>query len=137
MKNILSISAFLFAILLISSCKKEEDEGKLPNIAFKTGATYVSSDITLSKDTTITVGITASKSEPNDLLISFDASKSYDNAVSFSSVFSETLTGSNGDAYSKDLTIQTRSVAGSEKYTFTVINKDGLKNSVSLTITVN
>lgn len=52
------------------------------------------------------------------------------------SIFSETLSGSNGDNYTKDITITTRNIAGTEKYTFTVVNRDGLRNSVSLTLTV-
>ena len=131
---------FLFIILLavtsFVSCKKEEDEGKLPNIAFKTGAGYVSADIILKKDTTVTIGIDASKSEVVDVLKTFDASKSYDGGTA-SSFYSETLTGSKGDVYSKDVTITTRNQDGTEKYTFTVVNRDGLKNSVSIIVTVN
>ncbi len=136
MKKILSFAAIIITITFVASCKKEEDEGLVPNIVFKTGAAYVSGNATLKKDTTVTVGITASKAEDKDVLISFDESRSYDAAAS-TSVFAETLSGSNGDSYSKDITIHTRTTAGTEKYTFTVINKDGLKNSVSLTLTVN
>jgi len=137
MKRIIKFSALIIAISFIASCKKEEDEGKLPNIAFKSGATYVSGDISVKKDTTITVGISASKAEDKDVLISFDESRSYDGSATMTSVYSETLTGANGDAYSKDLTIHTRTTAGTEKYTFTVINRDGLKNSVTINLTVN
>lgn len=136
MKHILSISVIILTTLFVISCKKEKDEGKLPNIGFKTGGTYVSGSITLSKDTTITVGISASKAEENDVLKSFDASRAYDSGTD-SSFISEALTGTQGDTYDKDMTITTRNQAGTETYTFTVINRDGLKNSVSLTITVN
>ncbi len=136
MKKILSLSA-LAAFVFIASCKKEEDEGRLPNIAFKVTPSYVYKDVTLTRDTTVTVGINASKSEIKDVLISFDASRAYDSATTMTSFVAESLTGTNGDSYSKDVTIHTRNQAGVEKYTFTVINRDGLKNSVSLTITVN
>jgi hypothetical protein len=136
MKKILAAMLFITAISVMSSCKKEEDEGKLPNIAFKTGAGYTSADATVAQNTTVTIGINASKSEPNDVLKTFDASKILDGGAS-ASFYSEVLTGTLGDTYSKDLTITTRSVAGTEKYTFTVVNKDGLKNQVSLTLTVN
>ena len=83
------------------------------------------------------VGIVASKAEDKDVLISFDESVTYDAAATGTSVFSESLSGSNGNNYTKDISVKTRNVAGTEKYTFTVINRDGLKNSVSLKITVN
>ena len=134
MRKIFSFIAVLLAITFISSCEK--DEGKLPNIAFKTGGTYVSSDVTLKKDTTVTIGITASKAEDKDVLKTFDGSRSYDGAAAASFV-SETLSGSQGDNYSKDVQVTTRNQTGTEKYTFTVVNRDGLKNTVSLTITVN
>ncbi len=136
MKKVHILFAILLAVVSFSSCKKEEDEGLLPNISFKTGTGYVSSDIILKKDTTITVGIIATKAEAADVLKTFDASKILDGGTS-TSFLNETLTGASGDAYTKDLTITTRSVAGTEKYTFTVLNRDGLKNSVSLIITVN
>jgi hypothetical protein len=137
MKKLNVLFIVLLALVTFSACKKEDDDaGKLPNIAFKTGTGYISADITLKKDTTITIGIQASKAEPNDVLKTFDASKSYDGATT-ASFDTETLTGSNGDNYSKDLSITTRNQAGTEKYTFTVVNRDGLKNQVSLTITVN
>lgn len=132
-----SFYAFIALSLLTASCKKEEDEGKVPNISFKVASGYVSSDISLTKDTTVTVGIIASKAEDKDVLISFDESVTYDAAATGTSVYSESLTGSNGNNYTKDISIKTRSTAGTEKYTFTVINRDGLKNSVSLKITVN
>jgi alcohol dehydrogenase class IV len=137
MKKIFSIAAIVTAFVFIASCKKEEDEGKVPNLSFKTGGTYVSADVTLKKDTTVTVGISASKAEDKDVLISFAGGVAYDAATSDSSIYAETLSGTNGDIYSKDITIHTRSKAGTEKYTFTVINKDGLKNSVSFKVMVN
>ena len=133
MKKINSFIAIIMALLFLASCEK--DEGKLPNIAFKTGTGYVSSDITLSRDTTVVIGINASKSEDKDVLKTFDGSRIYDGGSS-TSFTSEVLSGSQGDSYSKDVTITTRNQAGTEKYTFTVVNKDGLKNAVTLTVTV-
>lgn len=134
MKKLNVFLAIIMSVLFLASCEK--DEGKLPNIAFKTGGSYISSDVTLSKDTTVTIGISASKSEDKDVLKTFDETRSYDGAAG-TSVYSETLSGANGDNYSKDITVTTRTTAGTEKYTFTVVNRDGLKNTVSLTITVN
>ncbi len=135
MKKLNIFFAILLAVTTFVSCKKEEDEGKLPNITFKTAAGYVSADMILPKDTTVAIGIDASKAEPADVLKTFDASRVYDGGTS-SSFYAETLTGTKGDSYSKDLSVTTRNVNGTEKYTFTVVNRDGLKNSVTLTITV-
>ena len=44
------------------------DPGHKPNIAFKTGASYISGDATVSKSDTLTIGITASKAEAQDVL---------------------------------------------------------------------
>lgn len=134
MKKIFSVIAIIIAFAGFSSCEK--DEGKLPNISFKSGTGYVSANITLARDTTVTIGISASKAESKDVLKTFDASVVFDGGAS-SSFYSETLTGTSGDSYSKDLSITTRNQAGTEKYTFTVVNRDGLKNNVSLTITTN
>lgn len=136
MKNTLFITAFA-VFTLLTSCDKDKDEGKLPNIAFKTGGNYLSADASVKKDTTVIIGITASKAEDKDVLIKFDESGSFDTATALTSIYSENLTGASGDNYAKDISIHTRNVAGTEKYTFTVINKDGLKNSVTLKLTVN
>lgn len=133
MRKIFSFAAIILATTFVASCEK--DEGKLPNIAFKKGTSYTSADATVGKKATVKFGIDASKSEDKDVLKTFDGSRSYDNAAATSFV-SETLTGSQGDSYSKDVEITTRDQAGIEKYTFTVINRDGLKNSVSVTLTV-
>jgi len=135
MKKIYSFIAIAMLIFIVSSCNKEEDEGKLPNISFKTGGNYVSADKAVGQDDTLLVGITASKSEDKDVLKTFDAAKSLDGGAS-TSFYNESLSGSSEDNYSKDITIITRKQAGTEKYTFTVINRDGLKNEVSFTLTV-
>ncbi|MEP6712520.1 MAG: hypothetical protein ABJA37_08900 [Ferruginibacter sp.] len=127
--------SFLFAfVFLFNSCKK--DEGKLPNIAFKTGATYTSANATIAKNTPFTVGIIASLAESGDILKTFDASVAYDASANSTSFFNETLTGAQGNNYDKDLVLTTRSQSGSEKWTFTVTNRDGLVNSVSFVVTV-
>lgn len=132
MKNI-CLLACIASLLCLCSCEK--DEGKLPNISFKTGGSYVSADKTVGQNENITIGIEASKSEDKDVLKTFDASRSFDGAAA-TSFLNESLSGSQGDSYSKDVSITTRGQAGTEKYTFTVVNRDGLVNSVSLTLTV-
>ena len=123
-------SAFIF---LLSSCEK--DKGILPDISFKTGAGYTSADATVARNTAFKVGINAAKTESNDVLKTFNISVSFDGGAS-STVYSETLTAAQGDNYIYDFNRTTRNQAGMEKYTFTITNKDGLINTVTLTITV-
>ncbi|MEO6758859.1 MAG: hypothetical protein ABIO24_05350 [Saprospiraceae bacterium] len=128
------LPALTLALLTtLASCEK--DEGKLPNIDFKTGATYTSSDITVAKNEPVLIGIQASKAEDKDVLKSLNESVSFDGAAA-TSLESTTLSGTDGDNFSKDYLIVTRNQAGTEKYTFTVTNRDGLTNSVSVTLTV-
>lgn len=129
-------SFFYISILLVtllSSCEK--DEGKLPAISFKTGTGYTFADMTVAKNTTVLVGIDAAKTEDKDVLKTFDASRAYDTGA-LSSFINESLSGAQGDNYSRDISITTRNQDGTEKYVFTVINRDGLVNSVTLTLTV-
>ena len=128
------VSGLLLMIAVgLASCKKEKDQQIPPQISFKTGSGYVSSDGTFPKNDTITVGITAQKSEDKDLLTRFVATQSYD-GVAATTILNESF---NQDSYSKDMKIITRNVAGYEKYTYTIINRDGLTKTLSLTLTVN
>ena len=126
------ISLFLF----VGSCKKIEsnDPGLLPNIVFKTGSGYTSKDTTVAAGTVLKTGINANKSEPTDVLKIFSITRIYDGGLS-SNMYKADLTGSQGDNYSYDYNITTRTSAGTEKYTYTVSNRDGLVNSISLTVT--
>lgn len=134
MKNILKSILLLSVIFFISSCEK--DEGKLPDISFKTGGSYVSADASVTGGTAITIGINAAKTEDKDVLKKFNISRSTNGAAA-TSVFDKTLSGSEGDNYSYDYTTTLDNVVGqTDKYTFTVTNRDGLVNQVSLTITI-
>lgn len=132
MKKLIFYIGFLFAALL-SSCEK--DEGKLPAISFKTGAGYTFEDKIVAKNSVVLVGIDAAKTEDKDVLKTFDVSRGYDGAA-VTSFINESLTGAQGDNYSRDVSITTRNQEGTEKYVFTVINRDGLINNVTLVLTV-
>lgn len=123
------VSLFLAGI---SSCEK--DEGKLPNIAFKTGAGYISADAAVFVDSAVTVGISASKAETADVLKTFNLTRTI-NGVD-SSLVTTALTGSQGDAYATDVVLKGLAPIGKKAtYTFAVTNRDGLVNKVSLSIT--
>ncbi|MEP6794739.1 MAG: VCBS domain-containing protein [Saprospiraceae bacterium] len=134
MKNVLGIFMLLSIIALFASCKK--DEGKLPNISFKTGPVYVSADVALAPTSVLVVGINASKAEDNDVLKKFTVSKSVNGAAA-TTVYSQDLSGADADSYSHDYTEVLVGNAGDTiKYTFTVTNRDGLTNQLSITVTV-
>ena len=135
MKNFIQkYPAFFFAALfLFASCEK--DEGKLPEIAFKTGSAYTSADKTVAQGEVVTVGISADKTEDKDVLKTFNVSASFDGAAN-QTVSNENIPSAQEDHFEKDVVITARNQAGTEKYTFTVTNRDGLVNSVTLTLTV-
>jgi hypothetical protein len=132
MSKILSISAICLALLIFLSC--DNDEGKLPDISFKTGGSYVSSDVTLDGSAAFTVGINASKTEDKDVLKQFNISKSVNGAAN-TSVFNKSLSGAEGDNFSFDFNSTVDNNPGQKsKYTFTITNRDGLTNQVALTV---
>lgn len=130
----MAAAAALFILMVgISSCEK--DEGKLPNISFKTTAGYTSADKTVAAGDTVLVGINASKSEEEDVLKTFNISKSVDGGSS-STVQNVTLTTAQQDTYTQDFQLVAGAAGHTEKYTFTVSNRDGLTNSLNVTLTV-
>src|SRR6187399_397959 len=117
MKTLLRILACMFVIGVVS-CKKEKDAHVPPDVVFKTGAGYTSSDATVSKQDTLLVGITATKTE--DDLKSYNASYAYDGASTTTTFFNYYVSSSEYLSYSKDLEIVTRNVAGSERWVFSI-----------------
>jgi hypothetical protein len=131
MNSLLKSLSFCAIVAFMSAC----DKGLLPNIAFKTGGTYLSADSTKAGKSSITMGINASKAETADVLKKFNISKSVNGAAS-TSVLDKDLTGAEGDTFSTDYTTTVDTTHGQKsKYIFTVTNRDGLVNQVSLTVT--
>lgn len=129
-----ALTVIASSAILFTACEKEEDEGLLPNISFKTGGSYVSKDTTVAPSTTLLTGINASKTEDKDVLKVFSVTRTISGTDS--TIVTENLSGAQGDSYSRDVTLTTRAVAGSEKYTYSISNRDGLVNTVTLTVTV-
>ncbi len=132
MKNLFSMIAIAILFTTILSCGK--DEGKLPNISFKTATGYTSADKTILVGDSVVIGINSSKAEDKDYLKTFTVSKAIGSAAAVE-IYNEALSGTTGDTYAHDITVH-GTIAETEKYTFTVVNKDGLTNAVSLTLTV-
>lgn len=129
------LTAALFSASILISCNKEEDEGLPPQISFKTTSGYTFTDDTVAVNSTVLTGINAQKSEAVDVLKSFSISRSYDGDSATGQV-ALSLPDSSGNTFSYDYTITTRSVPGTEVYNYTVVNRDGIPNTIHLTLTV-
>ncbi|MCB9046231.1 MAG: hypothetical protein H6550_08830 [Chitinophagales bacterium] len=135
-KATMLLTLFAAFTLSLSSCKKDEDEGLLPQISFITDNGYTSKDANMATSTDFKIGIKAAKSEDKDVLTKFTITKSTDGGAD-NTVFTKDLSGDEANSYSYDYAGTTMDKAGNEKYTFTVVNRDGLINKASLVITVN
>lgn len=112
----------LFTLLILFiSCDKEPEIP--PNLELKTGTGYTSQDATVGKDSTLKVGIIATKTE--DDLKTYNVSVSYDGAPSTSTIENFTIPSGEKALYNKDVTFSVRNQAGTEKYFFTITDVDG------------
>lgn len=108
-----------------------------PSISFKTGGSYISSSTSVTAGDAVLIGIEAEKAEgeEEDVLQHFNISKSV-NGGAATTVYDVDLTAAEEDVYDYDFnTTASTTVGDTEKYTFTVTNRDGLIGQVSLTIT--
>ena len=119
-------------IILFIGCDKEPEIP--PTLELKTGTVYTSLDATVAKDSTLTVGIIATKTE--DDLKSYNVSVSYDGATSTSTIENFTISSGERALYNKDVTFTVRDQAGTEKYFFTITDVDGNIVQKILTFTV-
>lgn len=132
-----NINTAIIAILVIvslNSCKKEVDPHIPPDVVFKTGGGYTSADAVVGMQDTLLIGITATKTE--DDLKSFNASYAYDGASSTTTFYNYLMTASEYESYSKDLEIVTRNQAGTEKWVFSIVDRDGNITQKTITLTV-
>src|SRR5260221_10791457 len=131
--SILAISIISVGLLFFSSCKK--DEMVPPTIDFTTGAGYTSADAHIALNTAFKIGVDAKRTEDKDDLKTFIVTRSYDGAAA-TTIDNVTLTTAQAAEFTKDYPLTTRNMAGTEKYSFTVTNKDGLVTTKSIIITV-
>ncbi|MBD0333822.1 MAG: hypothetical protein ICV66_14345 [Chitinophagaceae bacterium] len=138
MKYIKTASIFLIisitSSLFFSSCEK--DKMIPPELNFTTGSGYVSADTGLAVSTEFKIGVVAKRTEANDDLKTFTVTQSYDGGPE-TTVESITIPAAQAAEFTKEYTFTTRNVTGTEKYTFTVTNRDGLITTKSVTITVH
>ena len=137
MKLLLKTNILIFivalGVILFSSCKK--DEMIPPTIDFLTGAGYTSADAHIDLNTDFKIGVDAKRTEDKDDLKTFVVTVSYDGGAE-TTIDNVILTPAEAEEFTKDYNLTTRNAAGTEKYTFTVTNRDGLITSKSITITV-
>lgn len=137
MKNFTCLFILIFSLLLLSfSCKKKKADPHVPpDVSLKSGGAYTDGDKTLNRLDTILVGITASKTEDN--LKSYNVSYYYDGATVSTTFYNYLLTPDEANSYSKDLKIGTRDQAGSEKWVFSIVDRDGNITQKTILLTVN
>lgn len=128
----LIISGILL-ILSFSSCGK--DKMIPPTLDFTTSAGYTSADGHVALNTAFKIGVDAKRTEDKDDLKTFTVTKSYDGGTA-TTIDNVTIGSGQAAEYTKDYNLTTRNTAGTEKYTFTVTNRDGLITTKSITITV-
>lgn len=146
MKKLIGLSLFVAAIAAfctISSCKKEEDEdaGNLPHIEFRTGTSsvngkaYTAGDASIYDDDTCVIGIKAWKVETPDVLKTFTIVRS-ETGVADSTLLNQTLTVAQQDTFTTEYYyIVPRPGNRKQTFKFSVINRDGLIGTKSLTVT--
>jgi hypothetical protein len=129
-----SILFLVVALGIISfSCKK--DEMIPPTIDFTTGTGYTSADSHISLDTDFKIGITAKRTEDKDDLKTFVVTVSYDGGAE-TTIDNVTIPAAQAGEFTKDYDLTTRNTAGTEKYSFTVTNRDGLITTKTITTMV-
>jgi hypothetical protein len=125
------ITLLLFLLFCIS-CENEQEPAA--SIEFKTGSGYTSQDATISKGSSLTVGIIAAKAENN--LKSYNVSVSYDGASTTKTIQNFIISSDENAYYDKDITFTLRNQPGTEKYYFTVVDTDGNIVQKTLTFTI-
>jgi len=135
--NIAFKKGILFLVLafgIISfSCKK--DEMIPPTIDFTTGTGYTSTDSHIALDTDFKIGVSAKRTEDKDDLKTFVVTVSFDGEAA-TTIDNVTIPAAQAGEFTKDYDLTTRNAVGTEKYSFTVTNRDGLITTRTITITV-
>ena len=133
MKKIITL--ILLSCLFFVNCKKKKADPHVPpDVNYKTGGKYISGDVTRAKNDTMMVGMTATKTEDN--LKSYNISVAYDRASTTTTKFNYCMLESEYESYSHDYQLITRNQAGSERWVFSIIDRDGNITQKTINITV-
>lgn len=122
--------------MVFTSCKKDDETEPVDNtpvITFMGGTGYISADASLTPGATFNVGINASES-PNSKknLESFKVVRTFNNENT--TVFEELNIGATDYSW-EDGGLIALAVAGEERWTFTITDKDGESKELFFTIT--
>lgn len=134
MHTFISISLLSIVTLTMTACNKEKDPHVPPDVQFKTDAGYTYADAAAGMQDTLLVGIVATKTE--DDLKSYNVSYAYDGATTTTTSYNYLMTEAEYTGYSGDVQIITRNQAGSEKWVFSIVDRDGNITQKSFTLTV-
>ncbi|MCW3077472.1 MAG: hypothetical protein JWO32_2081 [Bacteroidetes bacterium] len=135
MKKIKLLFFVLACMFLCLNCKKKKvDPHVPPDVTFKTGGKFISGDVTRLKNDTMMVGITATKTEDN--LKSYNISVAYDGASTTTTKFNYLMLESEYEWYSHDYQLITRNQTGSERWVFSIVDRDGNITQKTINITV-
>lgn len=136
MKNLRKLFVVALAVVgafTFNSCTTEDEPNPGPTLNFLGGAGYTASDATLAGGTEFTVGIVGShdvKIDKMEIRVSFDGG---------AEVIPASCTMCDSTINAKDLSVDfmqtARTTPGTETWSFTLIDKDGLSTSKSITIT--
>jgi hypothetical protein len=126
---------FLTMAFGIISFSCEKDEMIPPTIDFTAGSGYTSADSHIALNTNFKIGVTAKRTEDKDDLKTFVVTVSYDGGAE-TTADNVTIPAPQAGEFTKDYDLTTRNTAGSEKYSFTVTNRDGLITTKTIAITV-
>ena len=121
MKKRIRPLVLIFLLFLSISCEREQE--KLPTLELKTGSGYTSDDAVISKGSSLTVGIIATKEENN--LKAYNISVSFDGAHTTNTIQDYTIPSDQNTHYDKDVSFTVRNQMGTEKYYFTILDVDG------------
>ena len=128
---------FLIGITILgmsASCKKNTDPHIPPDLAFKTGAGYTSGNATITQGDSVLVGVVITKKE--DDIRNLNISYAYDGNTTTTTLQTVIMTAAEYSGYNHDFWIHSRNVAGTEKWVFTVTDRDGNLAQKSFTLTV-
>lgn len=134
MKKFLFIAGIISMIIMASSCKKNTDAHIPPELTLKTGGNYTSGDRSIMHGDSVLVGIVITKKE--DDLRTLNFSYAYDGSSTTTTLQTITMTAAEYGGYDHDFWIHTRNTAGTEKWIFTVTDRDGNLAQKSFTLTV-
>ncbi len=135
MKRINSFFAMLLiaSVPFITSCATDEEPGDVkPTINFVGGAGFTSADVSLETNETIKVGINAfTNASSKAKLNNFKIVRTFNN-IPFTALDS---TLSSTDSFSITLESSAYPEAGTERWTFTITDKDGESSEISFNVT--